>query len=247
MSKKLIVGNQRELPYAVEEALNRLRINMSFLGSDIKTILIISTDPNEGKSFVATQIWRQMCEAGNLSVLVDADLRNSRMIRDYDLHLEKGKGKKEKIYGTSSFLAGSGSVEDAIYETNIENGYILPNADNVINPSMLIESNRFEEMLTALAEKFRYVFVDCPPLGLVSDGEQIAHRCDGAILVVRSGVTGKKRVRTSMAQLERAGCPLLGVVMNRAGGTKNSYYSHYGQYGAYYGKYYGSGKGDKES
>ena len=57
---KLVFGVQPELPYAIEEAINRLRINISFLGNDMKRILIISSEPNEGKSFVAFNLWKQM-------------------------------------------------------------------------------------------------------------------------------------------------------------------------------------------
>ena len=73
---------------------------------------------------------------------------------------------------------------------------------------------------------------------LVSDGEKIGSLCDGAILVVRGGFTQKKMVRNSIRQLERAGCPVLGIVLNRVGGNRGSYY--YKKYG---GKKYGYGYG----
>ena len=151
--KSIKINNMPDLPYAMEEAVNRLRINISFLGTKIKKIMII-------------------------------------------------------------------------------------NIDNVINPSMLLESNRFEEMLAYMEEKYRYVFIDSPPLSLVSDGERIGNLCDGAILVVRGGVTSKHLVKNSIRQLERAGCPLLGIVLNRVEGAKSGYYSK--RYGSKYygGKYY---------
>ena len=97
---------------------------------------------------------------------------------------------------------------------------------------------RFEEMLAYMEEKYRYVFIDSPPLSLVSDGERIGNLCDGAILVVRGGVTSKHLVKNSIRQLERAGCPLLGIVLNRVEGAKSGYYSK--RYGSKYygGKYY---------
>ena len=97
---------------------------------------------------------------------------------------------------------------------------------------------RFEEMLAYMEEKYRYVFIDSPPLSLVSDGERIGNLCDGAILVVRGGATSKHLVKNSIRQLERAGCPLLGIVLNRVEGAKSGYYSK--RYGSKYygGKYY---------
>ena len=67
-------GNTPQLPYSIEEAINRLRINISFLGSDIRKIMIISSEPNEGKSFVAINLWNQMAEAGEKAILVDAGM-----------------------------------------------------------------------------------------------------------------------------------------------------------------------------
>lgn len=236
MSEILNMDGLPELPYSVEEAVNRLRVNLSFAGKDVKKILVISSMPNEGKSFVSMHLWRQTAEAGSKSIFVDADLRKSVVCDKYGLKDKHGK----KLKGTSHYLSGDYPLEEAIYHTNIENADILPNSDNLINPSMLIEDKRFKEMLSELSDKYRYVFVDCPPLNLVSDGERIANLCDGAILVVRAGVTSKKIVRNSVRQLERAGCPLLGMVLNRVEGAGTGYYSkRYGGGKYYYGKRYG--------
>lgn len=233
---KVTVGNMPELPYAMEEALNRLRINISFLGTDIRKIMVISTTPDEGKSFVTMQLWRQMAETGTPSILLDADLRKSVTADKYEIKRDDG----QKIKGMSHYLANDYSIEDAILQTQWESGAMLPNTDNVVNPSMLLESDRFAQMLDELAEKYRYVFVDSPPLSLVSDGERIGNLCDGAILVVRGGMTSKSLVKRSIRQLERAGCPLLGIVLNRVEGSKGGYY--YKRYGGKYygGRYYGS-------
>lgn len=241
MNQKIKIENMPELPYAVEEAINRLRVNMSFIGNKVRKIMVISTFPNEGKSFVAMQLWHQMAITGTKSILLDADLRKSVMAEKYGLSIMSDiKGKEEKIKGTSYVLSNDDPLEDAFYHTEYENGDILPNIDNVINPSILLESDRFQTMLDYMAKEYRYVFIDTPPLELVSDGEKIGSLCDGAVLVVRGGSTSKHMVRNSIRQLERAGCPLLGIVLNRVEGAKGGYY--YKKYGSkyYYGnKYYG--------
>jgi Mrp family chromosome partitioning ATPase len=107
---------------------------------------------------------------------------------------------------------------------------------------MLLENERFTEMLNYLKERYRYVFLDSPPLDLVSDGERIGNHCDGAILVIRAHETPMKAVKASIAQLERAGCPVLGYVLNRVSSSKGGYYTK--RYGGYYGGYYGR-YGDK--
>ncbi len=207
--------------------------------------MIISSEPNEGKSFLALNLWNQMAEAGEKTVFVDADMRNSTLYTKYDLKREDGKEMK----GTSHLLAGNAKLLDVLLHTKYGDGDIIPNVENIINPSMLLESDMFSKLLDGLADRYRYVFVDAPPLGLVSDGERIGNLCDGAILCVRSAATPKGVVRESVRQLERAGCPLLGIVLNRVNENKGGYYGKkyggkygkYGKYGTYYGSYYGTG------
>ena len=228
------IENMPVLPYAIEEAINRLRVNISFQGSNIRKIMIISTMPDEGKSFVSMQLWRQMAEADVKSVLVDLDLRKSVMIDKYRICQEDGG----RILGTSFYLANDIFLEECVLRTGIVKGDILPNDDNLVNPSMLLEGDKLEDTLNALAETYRYVIIDAPPMNLVSDGERIGSLCDGAILVVRGGETPKKMVHNSMRQLERAGCPLLGIALSRVQGSGGGYY--YKQYGkGYYGSNYG--------
>lgn len=224
-------GINPDMPYAVEEALNRLRVNIRFLGSDIKKIMITSADENEGKSFVAMNIWRQMVTAGDKCVLLDVDMRKSNMVDIYNMRREDGL----EIKGTSQFLSDSSTdIREIILHTDKAYGDIIPNSENIINPSMLLESRRFEIMVDWLSKNYRYVFLDSPPLGLVSDAVRIGSLCDGAILTVRSNQTSRSAVRNAIQQLERAGCPLLGIVLNRASNGKGGYYAKYG-YG-YYGK-----------
>lgn len=230
------ITNLIDLPYAVEEAVNRLRINIGFMGSDVKRIMVVSTTPNEGKSFIAMQLFAQMARSGSKSLLIDCDLRKSMMIEKYGIHASDDYSDKKKIVtGTSYCLAGRGSIEDCIYKVrNFENGYLMPNVDNVINPSMLLEKEHFTELMKYSKDNFDYTFIDAPPLDLVADGEQIGSKCDGAILVVRGGITSKNMAKHSAMQLERAGCPLLGVVLNRVEGSKGGYYyKKYGGYGYY--------------
>ena len=237
MNTKAVIEVIPELPYSIAEAMNRLRINVNFLGSDIRKIMVVSSEPNEGKSFIAMYLWRQMASAGEKSILVDVDLRKAVMVDTYRISREDGK----ELWGTTHYLSDNKALEDCILTTYLENGDLLTNVNNVVNPSMLLESSRFAGLLDILGQHYRYVFLDVPPLGLVSDAEKIGSLCDGAIMVVRSGVTSKGLVRSSAAQLERAVCPILGVVLNRAGAGSGKYGKYYGHYGKRYysDQYYG--------
>ena len=187
-------GLTPQLPYSIQEAVNRLRINISFLGSDVRKIMIVSSEPNEGKSFIALNLWNQMAEAGEKTIMIDADMRNSTLCAKYDLKRTDGK----EILGTSHYLAGNAALDDVIVHTIYGDGDLMPNAENIVNPSMLLDTEVFGKMLDEMADKYRYVFVDAPPLGMVSDAERIGNMCDGAILCVRSAMTPKGVVKESV-------------------------------------------------
>ena len=237
----LTLSNLDTLPYGAEEALNRLRINFNFCGDQFKKVIITSSTPGEGKSFISSNLWRLLAQSNKKVILVDADIRKSVMRSRYKI-----SSPNKEFLGLSHFLAGSASLEDVVYTTNIEGGYLLPASRTVSNPSILLQNGKLDKVLNLLAQQFDYVLVDTPPLTNVADGDLIASHCDGAILVVRSGVTPRNLIASSLKQLERAGCELMGVVLNRVEETNNPYYYKYSKYG-YYSKYYGESDGSKKS
>ena len=115
---KMVFGLKPELPYAIEEAINRLRINISFLGNDIRKIMIVSSEPNEGKSFVAVNLWSQIARAGGKTLLIDADMRNSTFCSKYMMSREDGAEMK----GTSHYLSGECSLDEALLHTEYPDG-----------------------------------------------------------------------------------------------------------------------------
>lgn len=239
--KSIQLNNLGNLPYGAEEALNRLRVNVGFCGNRFKKIIITSSTPNEGKSFVSTNLWRMLAEAGSRTVLVDADMRKSVMRSRYQF----AAGDKN-LPGLVHYLAGQVEIDDVLCHTNINNGYLLPTSYTVTNPAILLQTERFSGLLDALTQVFDYVLIDTPPLNSVADGDLIASHCDGALLVVRSGVTPRTMIANSLKQLERAGCELMGVVLNRVEAKSNPYYYKYGKYG-YYNNYYYYGSDSKEA
>jgi len=233
--KQLNIENTGSLPYNVEEALNRLRINFGFIGPEYKKIIVTSSTPNEGKSFVAVNLWRMLAESGKNVVLVDGDIRKSVLRTRHRITTKEDT----EMQGLAYYLAGQASVEDIIYGTNVPNGYMIPISYTVSNPSLLLQSERFPKLLDALAKSFDYVLVDTPPVSAVADGNLIASYCDGALFVVRGGVTPRKLIASSIKQLEAANCKVLGVVLNRVEMQNSAYYYKYNKNGYYYSHYYG--------
>lgn len=235
--REATLTNFTDLPFSVEESLNQLRIALSYSGENVKTIMITSSIPNEGKSFVALNLWRMMAAAGSKVVLVDCDLRKSTVRSKYNLTSEGD------LTGIVHYLAGKAAAEDVIYHTNVPNGYIIPVISNVSSPSMLLEGRRFSMLLDACRQVFDYVIIDTPPLGSVADALNISRHCDGSVLVVRSGEIPRKMVQDSIGMLRRTGRPFFGTVLNRVSMAKNSaayYYRRYYYYGKYYSRYYSS-------
>ena len=229
-----------DVPYAAEEALNRLRVNIKFCGKNTRKILITSSVPNEGKSTVSIRLWKLLAEAGFPTVFVDVDLRKSEIKEKYKI-----EGIEE---GLNHFLSGMAEYEDVVYETNIPNAHIVPITTLLENPSALLEDPRLEELLDRLAEDYRYVIIDTPPLDNISDGALIASMSDGAVLVVRCAETSKTLVRQSLQQLNRVNCPVLGTVLNRAEIRSGAYKKYYGKkYGSYYGAYYGGATSEEKA
>lgn len=228
--KSLTINNFSELPFDVAEAVNQLRVNLSFTDANIKKIVVTSSIPNEGKSFLALCLWRAMAQTGKKVLFVDCDLRLSEIKDIYDIQTS------DAFFGIAHVLSGQCAVQDVMYKTNIPNAYMIPSANSVSNPSTLLESEHFKEVLDQVADVFDYVIIDTPPIGTVADALTIGKIADGNIVVVRSGFTKKALVRDTIERLKVTNQPLLGIVLNRVDVSRNSSY-YYKGYGSYYGNY----------
>ena len=131
--------NLPELPYAVSEAMNRLRINIKFCGKNTRKILLTSCQPNEGKSTISSYLWKMLAEAGFPTVLVDVDLRKSVMKTRFQMDYDD-----DTTMGLNHYLSGMAEYEDVVYSTNIPNGYMVPCTQLLENPSALLEDVRFK-------------------------------------------------------------------------------------------------------
>ena len=228
--KSLTINNFSELPFDVAEAVNQLRVNLSFTDANIKKIVVTSSIPNEGKSFLALCLWGAMAQTGKKVLFVDCDLRLSEIKDIYDIQTS------DAFFGIAHVLSGQCAVQDVMYKTNIPNAYMIPSANAVSNPATLLESEHFKEVLDQVADVFDYVIIDTPPIGTVADALTIGKVADGNILVVRSGFTKKVLVRDTIERLKVTNQPLLGIVLNRVDVSRNSSY-YYKGYGDYYGNY----------
>lgn len=221
-----------DLDNKTKEAYKTLRTNITFCGEEIKTIAFTSSVPNEGKSRVSFETAKALAEDGKRVLYVDADIRKSILVARYDVDME--------IIGLTHYLAGKQSLEDVIYETNIPRFHCIFTGANVPNPAELLGKSRLPQLIEEKREAYDYIIFDCPPLASVIDAAVVAKCCDGAIIVVETDNVSHRLVGQVKTQLEKSGCEILGVVLNKVemGGKGYGYYGKY--YGGYYGKYYGS-------
>jgi capsular exopolysaccharide synthesis family protein len=220
---KIVLERIRELNYDTTEAMRSLRTNISFCGDDIQSILITSSEADEGKSETAMNLARAMAETGKKVVLVDTDLRKSVLVGKYGIHREDN----EKIYGLSHYLAGQKNLDQVLYSTSIENLDLVVAGPSAPNPTELLNNHYFDEMMTTLRNSYDIILMDGSPLGLVIDSAIIATKCDGAIMVIEQGRVSRKFAFHVKKQLEKSGTRILGAVLNKVKRNSTGYYKKY--------------------
>lgn len=226
--------------YTMKESLRALKTNIQFCGDDIRTLVLTSALPNEGKSTVTLDLARSLTESGKRVLLIDTDMRKSVYVG----RLRAVPTDGTEIYGLSHFLSGQKRLEDVLYGTEIPGMYMIFAGPSVPNPTEILEKQYFKELLQFAREHFNYVLLDCAPIGAAIDAAVIAKNCDGAILVVAQGMASVRMLQNVKKQLEVSGVRILGVVLNKVKMKKSGYYGGY--YGSYYGNYYGQEKKDEE-
>ena len=211
----------------VSEAYRLLRTNLHFSGLDkpIKTILITSAGPSEGKSTTAANLAVALAQAGHKVLIVDADLRKPVQHRIFNL---------KNLKGLTNFLVDNHEAQDLIQENGVPGVFVLTCGPIPPNPSELLGTTRMVELLDFARDNFDYVIIDTPPAVAVADAAIVAPKVDGVILVVRSKVAKIEMVKQAKELLIKGNGRLIGAVLNAfdyEGGDYNYYYYYYYYYG----------------
>jgi len=218
------------------EAFRTLRTNLQFLNPDAHPQVIVMTSalPNEGKTTSSINLALSLVQAGAKVVLVEADLRRPKV----PLYLEMSsmsEGLSELISGPKKLTPqGIKSMLHAYESTGLKvmlSGKVPP------NPSELLSSKKFEELISLLRKQFEYVIIDCPPLLPVTDAAILSAKADGCVLVVHAGVTKRPHFIGSRDAVKAVGSVILGVIINKIPESSLEY-----EYGYRYGypRYYGA-------
>ncbi len=217
-------------PFIVKEAYNSMRTNllsvMSVYGDAPKHICFTSTEMGDGKTLSCVNVAATFAETGAKVLIIDADMRKPRLHTVF---------KIKSAPGLSDCLGRFCTSSKAIVKSNkVNNLYLLPAGKLPPNPSELILSDSFNELLSSLTEEFDYVFIDAPPVGLVTDATIISKKTLGAVLVCKYNSTNMESAKKASNEIKQGGGNVLGSVLNGVEYTKYSKYSSgSGKYGYY--------------
>jgi capsular exopolysaccharide synthesis family protein len=203
----------------IAEAFRSVRTSLFFSSraSELKVIQITSPVPGDGKSTMSANLAVTMAQSGRRVVLIDADLRRPRQHKLFGV---------ESQIGVAQVLSGKAELDDATYSTNVANLWLIPGGTNPRNPSELLSSDRFSELIDVLREKYDMIILDTPPVLAVSDPCAVSAVADGVVITMRLRRNIKPLATRTISLLDGVDAQVLGVVVN--GVSTEAAYGGYG-------------------
>lgn len=212
------------------EAYRTLRTNIQFssLDRDLRTLVVTSTKPGEGKSTITSNMAIAMAQSGKKVLLLDCDLRKPTIHKKFGV---------TNVKGLTNVLLKDKKFEDCVLITKQENLHVVTSGPIPPNPSELLGSNKFKILLKHLSSIYDVILVDAPPALIVTDAQILSSVCDGTVLLTSYGETEKEALLEGKSLLTKVNSNILGIILNKIpeGGK-----------GSYYGTYYSNGYGDDE-
>ncbi len=214
---------------AVAECCRAIRTNLLFMSPDrpLKSILVTSAGPRDGKTTTAASLAITMAESGNRVLLVDADLRRPRVHSVF---------KVSNGAGLSSLIVGEGTLPETVKDSGVPSLDLLTCGPVPPNPAELLHTEKFRELLAEMGKRYDRVIIDSPPVGAVADAVVVSTLVDGTVMVLKAGNTGRDMARRTVRALNDVNARVFGAVLNdinlqdrHAGG-----YYYYTKYGYYY-------------
>ncbi len=218
--RSIITHLKPKSPIAEQYRTIRTNIQFSSLDNELRTLVITSSGPGEGKSTTAANLAVVLAQQGKKILLIDADLRKPTAHYTF--------GKKNTM-GLTNVLTKQNSLTSVTQETDVDNLSLLTSGPIPPNPAELLASASMDELIQEALLEYDTVVFDTPPVLAVTDAQVLANKADGAILVVSSGKTEKEGALKAKELLVSAKAKLLGVVLNRKEQKQSEYYYYYGK------------------
>lgn len=215
---------------AETDVFRMLRANLRYfkVKQDVKSVLVTSAEPGEGKTLVSLGLALAAVTSGERVLLLEADLRDPGLSRVLDLPLKGGLSQILSEQGSDLAqevtAVRAGDLADAVGEATLD---VLPAGGIPPNPTELVESQKMKDLISLAAQSYDFIVIDTPPVLVVSDAIPLMSAADGVLAVSGLGISTRGAAASLAEQLERVGAPVLGLVANFAeGGGRN--YEGYG-------------------
>jgi capsular exopolysaccharide synthesis family protein len=222
---------------AAAECLRSIRTNLLFMSPEkpLKTIVVTSASPGEGKTTTATALAEVMADGGSRVLIVDADMRRPQLHTVFELPNDAG---------LSTLILGDGQLDQLVKPTQIPNLSVLTCGPVPPNPAELLHTEGFTRLLQAMAQRYDRVIIDSPPAGIVADAVVISTQVDGTLMVLKAGQTSRDAAERAVRSIADVKGKIFGAVLNDLDLSDQ----RYGQYAQYYRYgYYGGGQDSKDA
>ena len=205
----------------ISEAYRTIRTGIEFSKLDkyLNIICITSSKKDEGKTTVLSNLGVSFAKIDKKVLLIDADLRNPSISKMFDT---------SNTQGLMDILLGKRNIQDCVKKTKQENLYILTGGTIPPNPAEVLSSKKMSEFIESIKDEYDYIFIDSPPVGVVSDASIISAYSDGVIFVVGANEVDSNLAKIAKERLDSVKANIVGVILNKFKTDTNSeYYNYY--------------------
>jgi capsular exopolysaccharide synthesis family protein len=218
-NRSLISMSSPKSPIAEQFRTIRTNIQFTSVDEEVKTIIVTSAGPAEGKSTTTANLAVVFAQQGKRVLMIDADLRKPTVHYTFS---------KENHVGLSNVLTRQATLDEAVQTTSQDNLYVLTSGPIPPNPSEILGSKGMQSMLQLAKNEYDVIILDSPPVLVVTDAQVLSNITDGVVLVVSSGKTEVESAKKAKELLDSAKAKILGVVLNNKKVQDSQYYYYYG-------------------
>ncbi|WP_312039471.1 CpsD/CapB family tyrosine-protein kinase [Macrococcoides bohemicum] len=208
----------------ISEQYRMIRSNIMFSSVDheIKKLVITSAAPSAGKSTTAANIAVTYAQAGKKVLLIDGDLRKPTAHHTFET---------KNVFGLSNLITDQIGIDKAVQNTQVDNLSIMTSGPIPPNPSELLGSKRFKELIASFEQYFDIIIIDTPPVLAVTDAVIMSTVADGTILVTNVEINNKHHLVKAKEVLQKSDANILGIVLNNVEKSSKDDYYYYEYYG----------------